>query len=338
MAQTIQLKRRIGGAATMTGVELEEGEPAFNDNGESLWIGGEDGDVNHLLVGAARQIELVGAQTVTTGAGNAKTFDMTNFKLLGGASGNVLSRGATDGDVAWAAAPSTAVIHTPATSGLTGDGTSGDPLAVAFADATETRTGTELYKAVTPAALRALTGDPANLPGAPTVTTIIGGMQHLETMITALQGAITLQGTWNADDDEITPSATSTIDPDDPLPPAATGNLGWYLIVDTAGTIAAGHNAPAGVYAVGDWILSNGSAWLHFAMNFGVIAAVNVTFAPSTSGMTSSNVNAAILELHTALTTGDLTQTLHVDGVSITGDGKTAGTALAVDVIDGGTF
>ena len=334
MAQTIQLKRRIGGAATMTGVDLEEGEPAFNDNGETLWIGGEDGDVNHLLVGSDRQIEITGTQIVTTGAGNAKTFDTTNLKLTGGTAGNIITRGTNDGDLVWAAAPSTEVILA-ANSGLTGTGVTGDGLAVAFATVTETETGTELYKAVTPAGLRAVTGDPTDLPGS--TTTIVEAFEYLETLISALQGAITLQGTWNADDDEITPSVASGITADAPLPAAAAGNLGWYLIVDTAGTIAAGHNAPAGNYAVGDWILSNGSEWLHFAMNFGVIAAVNVTFAPP-SGMTASNVQTAIAELHTSLSSGDLTQTIHVDGVSITGDGKTAGTHLTVDTIDGGTF
>src|SRR5215471_9764106 len=100
MAQTIRIKRRITGApAIPTGLAI--GELAYNDLGadandeHALFIG--TGTATRTLVSNLRQLELEGAQSIAAGAANAKTFDLTNFRLLGGAAGNILTRGAAAG-------------------------------------------------------------------------------------------------------------------------------------------------------------------------------------------------------------------------------------------------
>ena len=85
------------------------------------------------------------------------------------------------------------------------------------------------------------------------------------------------------------------------LPAPGAGNNGWYVIVDTAGTIVAGTppNVPAGVYNIGDWVISNGTAWTH--LSFGGIEtdmASEVGVAPAVAG--GSNVQDALAGLETA--------------------------------------
>ena len=89
MAQTIQIKRRLGGAAGAPAT-LDPGEPAFNDNGITLHIGGSTAASPHLLIGATRQVEIAGAQTIT----GVKTIDVDDLKITGGTAGAVLT---TDG-------------------------------------------------------------------------------------------------------------------------------------------------------------------------------------------------------------------------------------------------
>lgn len=82
------------------------------------------------------------------------------------------------------------------------------------------------------------------------------------------------------------------------LPGAAPANAGWYLICNVAGaTPPAG--APAATYDKGDWIISNGTAWLH--LDYGGIAAVmasDVGVAPAVAG--ASDVQSALEALAAA--------------------------------------
>lgn len=75
----------------------------------------------------------------------------------------------------------------------------------------------------------------------------------------SLLGAVTYQGTWNA----------STNTPTIPAP--ATGNKGWYYVVNVAGTTTIGSNS---TWAVGDWIISDGTQWSR--INFGASAVLTV--------------------------------------------------------------
>jgi hypothetical protein len=62
----------------------------------------------------------------------------------------------------------------------------------------------------------------------------------------AVLGALRYQGTWNA--------TTNTPN----IPAAATGNRGWYFSVNVAGTTSVGGITE---WEVGDWLVSNGTAW-----------------------------------------------------------------------------
>lgn len=357
----IQLYRRIGGAAGAPGTLLE-GEPGYNDNGDTLDIGGATGATVHRLVGPDRQIELTGPQTVTTGAGNAKTWDVTNFKLLGGAAGNVLSRGAANGDVAWAAAPPTAVlVNAPITgNGLTGTelglridtsmrltGTAPNEalgvLPATYALATDQiPVGTDNVNAVTSAGLRSITGNVGSLTtsiGAG-ATSLTAAIDLVHTQVTALSAAMVWVGTFDGTTLTAVPPATTGA-----LPAPAAGNRGWTVMV-TAAIPTGTAPVPPGPIAQGDWLVSPGSGttWTHIPLFHAVEVASNIGFTPIVGppAIVATNVQAAIAELNTRSATA-LT-TIHVDGTSITGvtgsagAGLTAGNALKVGTIDGGTF
>jgi hypothetical protein len=56
------------------------------------------------------------------------------------------------------------------------------------------------------------------------------------------------------------------------LPAAAVGNNGWYVIADDAGATPPAGSGATGPFNIGDWIISNGTAWTHLA--FGGTATV----------------------------------------------------------------
>lgn len=103
------------------------------------------------------------------------------------------------------------------------------------------------------------------------------------------------------------------------LPAASATNLRYYVIVSTGGTITTG-NAPAGVLAPPDMILSDGVAWNEIDVSSTVAAqqASNISVS-AIAGMTANDVQAALEELQTAKMpkaggtfTGDVT----LDGVN----------------------
>jgi hypothetical protein len=349
MAQSIRIKRRIGGAAGAPAT-LVVGELGFNDTGNTLDIGtgldsgpGPNSDVRRL-VGADRQVELTGAQDIagvkTIIAGGGITTPVGQLLVTGAPAANSYLRASAafaGGGLEFGTLPAGGLLTVSVEPPITGDGTAGDPLEIEMADNTQVDTGTDTVFPISSAQLRRLTGDVATL--STTATTITGAINELNQMIAAMTGAIFLVGTWDADADDITPGLNSPATAG-ALPAAAAGNQGWYLIIDTPGTVAAG-NAPPGDYALGDWLLSNGVTWLHFQMNLGLIDAGNVAFTP-TPPFVSINIQSAINELITMITAAS--NNIHVDGTSITGltgsagAGTTAANALTVDIVDGGTF
>jgi hypothetical protein len=342
---TVRIRRRVGGAAGGPATVLAVGEPAYNDEGDTLHI--SNGTANRLVVGADRQLELTGQQAVVAGTANAKTYDLTsaanaNIRILGGAQGNVLSRGANPGDVEWAAtAPFTGIQSSGA---FTGDGTSAAELELVCATNTEVRDGvsTPVAKAICSAGLQTVTGDLDDLDTGAQATLVDAINETLERIV-AMTGAIILVGTFNATTGQIDPGFNSPAGPTGTpvaIPVAGSANQGWYAIVSTAGA-GGSANVPAtpGGYAVGDWVLSSGTAWLHFQMNLGVINAGNVTinsFTYDSTTITVTNVQDAIEELYSGTTLAGMVA-VETDGTSILGDGLAA-TPLYVNVIDGGTF
>ncbi|MEO5644455.1 MAG: hypothetical protein ABIQ40_02025 [Bacteroidia bacterium] len=74
----------------------------------------------------------------------------------------------------------------------------------------------------------------------------VNGKVPVSQIPASLIGASTYQAAWNATSNSPT------------IPTAATGNKGWYYVVSTAGTTAVDGISD---WKVGDWIISNGTAW-----------------------------------------------------------------------------
>jgi hypothetical protein len=126
----IQILSRIGAPGPPG--SLLAGQLAYNQPeplnpqvpGDALYIG--NGNSVEMLVGAARQVELYGAQTIT----GTKTIDVADLKITGGENQWLLQ---TDGlgNISWTNAPGGGLTQV-ATDGITisGTGVTGDALAV----------------------------------------------------------------------------------------------------------------------------------------------------------------------------------------------------------------
>jgi hypothetical protein len=118
MPAVIQIKRRTGIAGAPA--SLAVGELAYNDPGgaaiDALYIGTSPAAVK-TLISPTRQVEIAGAQTIT----GVKTIAVTNLKITGGATTNILT---TDGagNLAWSAAPAGGIISVAHDGTLAGDG------------------------------------------------------------------------------------------------------------------------------------------------------------------------------------------------------------------------
>ena len=209
---------------------------------------------------------------------------------------------------------------------ITGDGTSGTPLAVTMASGAQITTGTNTVYPVNSAGLRQLMGlDVASLTT--TNKTVVPAINELVTSIAALASPLRFMGTYDATahEAEIGGGAAAV------LPPAAAGNEGYVLIVTVAGTGVA--PAPAVPMTVGDWLVSDGTQWLLIDLDMHNVAAGNVSVS-TISGLTATNVQAALAEIIGK----NFIATVAVDGTTILGDGTTGGTPLYVGTVDGGTY
>ena len=326
------------------------------------------------LISPLRQVEMIGNQSI----GGRKTFGLANIAISGGTPTQVLTtdgsgnlswttvtsggnytfgRGLTDTagtidlDVAGASAAALGGVFV-AGAGPTGINLAGNgALSLVPAGTAQiggvivnpntglTMTGSVLFiDPATPAiatagtdAIRPITAQVLQLGAAPgTLTTaaktLVPAINELQAQIDALAGVQILVGTYNVATNALTPVANSPASAG-ALPPANVASQGWYVIVDVAG-VGSG-NAPAQPIGVGDWLVSTGTAWLHFDMHLDQLTAINVAITPIPN-LVATNVQAALAALQ-----ADKLGPLLTDA-SLAGDGQT--TALAVAVVDGGTF
>ena len=339
----VQTLRRIGSAGLPTTAEVLVGELIYQRTAaagaglgpDDLHI--SDGAAIHPLVSASRQVELAGTQTIT---GN-KTFenltiDVTDLSLEGGTNGAVLTTDGAGG-LSWVTAPPATVVSSAP---LTGNGTAGTPVTAQLATAGDLTTGTSTTTLINPAVLATLTGSPTAL--ATTSNTIIGAVNELRTQVLALESAIQFVGTVNGTSGAMVAAAGSPAT-SGPLPAAAAGNTGWMVIATAAGP-GGNANLPAGPIAVGDLMISNGSAWVLIPLNLGTMAAANVSVTAIDSvGWT--NVQQALQALYTAAV--DDGPFLPLDGGTLTtmngtGDGvgltitNTRSNARAINILNTG--
>jgi len=308
----LQIRRRIGGAAGAPST-LEAGQLAYNDDGDELWIG--DGTNVNTLISADRQGEIEGAQTIN----GAKTIDIANLHIEGGADGDVLSTDGT-GVLDWVAQPPASVeVDDP----IDGNGLTATPLSVTPATTAQVTAGTDNVFPITSLRLREKLGAEVSTLTT-TAQTIVPAINEIDAVVRALEGPVRLVGTYDATTHQVTPGSPFVTA--GPLPAAATANAGWVFVVDTAGTGVA--PAPTVAMSPGDWLLSSGTAWLHIDLHAPATVASNVSIT-SIAGLTATDVQAALAELHG--------RTVQVDGVTIAGDGTT-GDPLEVIGYDDGTY
>ncbi len=129
----------------------------------------------------------------------------------------------------------------------------------------------------------------------------------------ALVGAVIYKGTWNAGTN--TPT----------LPSPAPANQGFYYVVSAPGTYL-------GItYGVGDWAISNGTAWEKVDNTQSVTSVNGLTGAVS---LTTSNINEGTNLYYTeARVSANTDVAANTAKVSFPGFGTTAGTALEGDTV-----
>jgi hypothetical protein len=288
---------------------------------DSLYVGdGGAGSAGvHLLVGATRQVELAGTQTIS----GDKTIAIANLHVTGGVNGDVISTNGS-GTLSFVAQPPASVV---ANAPLSGNGLTATPLGVTLATAIQVTTGTDHVNPITSLRLREQMGED-RLELDTTAKHVVPAINELYGLVTELHSFLEFVGTYNAATNVVTPNQPGHAIGTGPLPAAGPSNHGWVVIVTTAGTGTG--NAPHVPIDVGDWLISSGSEWVLLDMNFHSVTAsmVGVTAIP---GLDASNVQAALAELLELGTVGVL-----VDGESITGTGKTGSPLVAV--LDDGTY
>jgi hypothetical protein len=364
--QTLLIKRRLGGGAIPVLPSVNPGElffsvPGWTGNGpNSLWV--DQGAALIPLVDHTRQVELAGPQTITGvktfgGSGTAIFNGVVNMQFNDGVAGDILSKGPGT-SVMWSPAPPATVI----TDGMTiaGDGTAGDPIALLTAifggigltwtSATHILSVTQATQTVfggvhiaTPALIKAGANDttavsPLGLRGelgadANTLTTaaktIVPAINELRDDFLTVTGILVLCGEYDVATDNVTPSRNMVAGP---LPVAAPVNEGWYLIVTTGG-MGIG-NAPPVQMTIGDWVVSDGTKWIHLDLHEPTTVAINVAVIPPVAGQ--DNVQDALEAIDA--TASSALQTIYVNPTTFSGDGLTAATELDVELIDCGTF
>jgi hypothetical protein len=265
LIQTIQTRRRVSGSGQPD--TLAPGELAYNVAGRELYAGDGAWSVQ-MVVSASRQVELAGIQTIT----GAKTIAVDKLKVPGGAAGQMLQ---TDGAGNLSFVPTANVSATPP----------------------EVDAGTRDDVYISPLDLRSVVGaSTATL--ATTAKTLVPAINELQAAVAGLAKQSEYVGSFNGSTGFIDWTTISGItDGVSTLPAPATANIGWQLICSVEGTNPSG--LPAGVYHVGDWLLSDGTAWNHLAFG-GITAATasQVGVSPSVAG--GSNVQAALTGLDNA--------------------------------------
>lgn len=340
MAQIIRIKRRIGTAGAPP--SLTAGEIAYNRTAaahatnpgpDDLYVG--DGVGVHPLVSSSRQVELTGNQTIT----GEKTFSVGaagSLHVTGGTNGQMITTNGA-GVLAFTTVPGGAgTVAVEANDPITGDGTTGDPLEVTMATNAQIITGTDTTFPIDSAGLRSQLGAAANATNlGTTASTVVPAIHELAGKITTLVGAIIVVGQYQATAHTVTgvrPPAAPGLADGAALPAAADSNRGWLFVVSQAGTAIA--PAPVVSMAVGDWVVSNGTDWVHLSMGLTSIAAGNVSITTLDS-QPWINVQTALQGIFTLVNT-KLT-TVEVDDVSITGTGV-VGDELEVALVDAGTY
>jgi len=335
MPQTIQIKRST---TTATPPSLAAGELAWSETSKNLFIG-ESGNAITAIAGAgtfarkADSLAITGdvSGTGTVSAGVAVALPATG--VTAGSYGSATQVGQFTVDAKGRLTAAANVSITPAWTSITGKPTTlsgygitdalGLTTAAPSALAASASVGTaataaradHVHALPTPAAIGAIAttaigaangvaglGADGKVPTSQLPAVAIGGMNY--------------QGTWNAS------TNTPTI------PTATSSNKGFYYKVATAGATNV-----SGItdWRVGDWIVSNGTAWDKID-NTDAVSSVNGATGAVTISTISGNAGTAtkLLTARTIAMTGDVSWTSAAfDGsANVTGSATLASTGV----------
>jgi hypothetical protein len=335
MPQTLQIKRS---ATTATPPTLAVGELAWSEVSDNLFIG-ESGNVVTPIAGAgtfarkADSLAITGdvSGTGTLSAGVAVALLATG--VTAGSYGNATQVGQFTVDAKGRLTAAANVSITPAWTSITGKPTtlSGygitDALALTTAapsalaasalvgTATTAARADHVHALPTPAGIGAI---PTTAIGAANGVAGLGADGKVPTaqLPDVAIGGLNYQGTWNAS------TNTPTI------PTASSSNKGFYYKVATAGATSV-----SGItdWKVGDWIVSNGSAWDKIdntdsvsSVN-GATGAVSITTISGNAGTATKLLTARAIAM-----TGDVSWTSAAfDGsANVTGSATLASTGV----------
>ena len=174
---------------------------------------------------------------------------------------------------------------------------------------------------LTPLGLRSQLGaDAATL--VTTAKTVVPAINEIFNDITQLVGVVIFAGTYDATTSTGTFNGQGGIAAGAaPLPVAATANHGAYVIVTVAGP-GGGTNEPAGAIGIGDWLLSDGGAWIKMPFSQAPITAANIAVNPLVLG--ADDVQEALENLAAASTAAGF-----YDPTTFTGDALSSGRSLS---------
>lgn len=335
MPQTIQIKRST---TTATPPSLAAGELAWSEVSDNLFIG-ESGNVVTPIAGAgtfARKADSLAITGDVSGTGTVASGVAVALPATGvtaGTYGSATQVGQFTVDARGRLTAAANVSITPAWTSITGKPTtlSGygitDALALTTAapsalaasasvgTATTAARADHVHALPTPAAIGAI---PTTAIGAANGVAGLGADGKVPTaqLPDVAIGGLNYQGTWNAS------TNTPTI------PTASSSNKGFYYKVATAGATNV-----SGItdWQVGDWIVSNGSAWDKIDNTDSVSSVNGATGAVSITTI-SGNAGTAtkLLTARTIAMTGDVTWTSAAfDGsANVTGSATLASTGV----------
>ena len=336
MPQTLQIKRST---TTATPPTLAVGELAWSEVSENLFIG-ESGNVVAAIAGPgtfARKADTLAitgdvSGTGTVSAGVAVALPATG--VTAGSYGSATQVGQFTVDAKGRLTAAANLTITPAWTSITGKPTtlSGygitDALALTSAAPSALAASASVGTATTAARADHVHALPTPVAIGAVATTAVGaangvaglgadGKVPTSQLPDVAIGGLNYQGTWNAS------TNTPTI------PTASSSNKGFYYKVATAGATNV-----SGItdWQIGDWIVSNGSAWDKID-NTDSVSSVNGATGAVTITTITGNAGTAtkLLTARTIAMTGDVSWTSAAfDGsANVTGSATLASTGVA---------
>jgi hypothetical protein len=322
MATILQIKRNVGNTVvaepTLLAGELAFAKGGFTSTGpdNALIVG--DGTAFQVLVGAKRQLELSGNQTIASGtktwaAGSRLAIEVADLNVKGGAAGDVI---VTDGagNLTWGAAAAnvsadgTTIVADA--NGVLSVSVAGIADGVTVKDVSGKLTVNKAVTANIEAGVADAFIDTAVLKtgvlgaGLSTLVTgaktVVPAINELHSQILSMTGNIQYAGTLDAATGDITP-ATSV--PNVPaniadVDPTLTKHYFW-IVTNPGSEVGTGNTVAAQKQ---DWVASDGTKLTTLNYGLASVAAANVAYTPGSNVYAvSDNVQAAIDELDVAL-------------------------------------